>query len=214
VNGPDKDLVDSSKPCIGNASPNAVLVGYQRWAKSSFWPTCFRDIRFAIGPRVETDRNFKRLNTLGEIRADFDVYRWHGTIADRRKRILLALKTCRPDNPLCKKVTAEADSLEGPDFGFSFVPFVELDGGGHVKEEKVTNTKPVASEIVPRHAIFRVYTGGVAELDYKRATLKLDGAMIEGLKQKTEETLERKLGDLRSEEAAVMSFLQARLKKS
>ena len=41
----------------------------------------------------------------------------------------------------------------------------------------------------------------------------LDGGMIEGLKQKTEETLERKLGDLRSEEAAVMSFLQARLKK-
>ncbi|HEX4630739.1 MAG TPA: DNA topoisomerase IB [Chthoniobacterales bacterium] len=41
----------------------------------------------------------------------------------------------------------------------------------------------------------------------------LDGAMIEGLKQKTEETLERKLGDLRSEEAAVMSFLQARLNK-
>jgi len=41
----------------------------------------------------------------------------------------------------------------------------------------------------------------------------LDGAIIEGLKQKTEETLERKLGDLRSEEAAVMTFLQARLKK-
>jgi DNA topoisomerase I len=41
----------------------------------------------------------------------------------------------------------------------------------------------------------------------------LDGAMIEGLKQKTEETLERKRGDLRSEEAAVMSFLQARLAK-
>ena len=41
----------------------------------------------------------------------------------------------------------------------------------------------------------------------------LDGAMIEGLKQKTAETLERKRGDLRSEEAAVMSFLQARLDK-
>jgi len=41
----------------------------------------------------------------------------------------------------------------------------------------------------------------------------LDGGMIEGLKRKTEETLERKLGDLRSEEAAVMSFLQARLDK-
>jgi len=41
----------------------------------------------------------------------------------------------------------------------------------------------------------------------------LDGAMIEGLKQKTEETLERKLGDLRSEEAAVLSFLQTRLQR-
>src|SRR5256885_506356 len=41
----------------------------------------------------------------------------------------------------------------------------------------------------------------------------LGGALIEGLKRKTEETLERKLGDLRSEEAAVMSFLQARLEK-
>ena len=41
----------------------------------------------------------------------------------------------------------------------------------------------------------------------------LDGAMIDGLKEKTAETLERKLGDLRSEEAAVLSFLQARLAK-
>jgi DNA topoisomerase-1 len=41
----------------------------------------------------------------------------------------------------------------------------------------------------------------------------LDGAIIEGLKRKTEETLERKRGDLRSDEAAVMSFLQARLAK-
>jgi DNA topoisomerase-1 len=41
----------------------------------------------------------------------------------------------------------------------------------------------------------------------------LDGAMIEGLKQKTEETLEEKPPDLKSEEAAVMRFLQARLGK-
>jgi DNA topoisomerase I len=41
----------------------------------------------------------------------------------------------------------------------------------------------------------------------------LDGATIEGLERKTEETLERKLDDLRSEEAAVMSFMQARLAK-
>ncbi|HSV61969.1 MAG TPA: DNA topoisomerase IB, partial [Chthoniobacterales bacterium] len=42
----------------------------------------------------------------------------------------------------------------------------------------------------------------------------LDGTMIEGLKQKTEIALERKRGDLRSEEAAVLCFLQARLEKT
>ncbi|HYJ05808.1 MAG TPA: DNA topoisomerase IB [Chthoniobacterales bacterium] len=41
----------------------------------------------------------------------------------------------------------------------------------------------------------------------------LDGGMIEGLKQKTEETLSKKLRNMRAEEAAVMSFLQARLTK-
>ena len=39
----------------------------------------------------------------------------------------------------------------------------------------------------------------------------LDGDMIEGLRQKTEEALAEKLEDLRAEEAAVMSFLQAKL---
>ena len=41
----------------------------------------------------------------------------------------------------------------------------------------------------------------------------LDGDMIEGLKQKTEEALSENLDDLRAEEAAVMSFLQERLAK-
>jgi len=39
----------------------------------------------------------------------------------------------------------------------------------------------------------------------------LDGDMIEGLKQKTEEALAEKLEDMRAEEAAVMAFLQAKL---
>jgi DNA topoisomerase-1 len=39
----------------------------------------------------------------------------------------------------------------------------------------------------------------------------LDGDMIEGLKQKTEEALSENLEDLRAEEAAVMAFIQAKL---
>lgn len=42
----------------------------------------------------------------------------------------------------------------------------------------------------------------------------LDGNLIEGLKKETEKTLEESLADLRSEEAAVLSFLRERLAKS
>lgn len=42
----------------------------------------------------------------------------------------------------------------------------------------------------------------------------LSGEMIDGLRRKTEQALEKNLPDLRSVEAAVMSFLQARLAKS
>jgi DNA topoisomerase-1 len=41
----------------------------------------------------------------------------------------------------------------------------------------------------------------------------LDGDMIEGLKQRTEETLSENLEDLRAEEAAVMAFIQEKLAK-
>ncbi len=42
----------------------------------------------------------------------------------------------------------------------------------------------------------------------------MSGEMIDGLRRKTEKALEKNLPDLRSVEAAVMSFLQARLAKS
>jgi DNA topoisomerase-1 len=42
----------------------------------------------------------------------------------------------------------------------------------------------------------------------------LDGNLIEGLKKQTEETLAESLGDLRSEEATVLAFLQERLAKN
>src|SRR5206468_7502869 len=39
----------------------------------------------------------------------------------------------------------------------------------------------------------------------------LDGNLIEGLKKRTEDMLENSLGDLRSEEAAVLAFLREKL---
>jgi DNA topoisomerase-1 len=41
----------------------------------------------------------------------------------------------------------------------------------------------------------------------------LDGDLIAGLRKTTEKTLENSLGDLRSEEAAVLAFLRDRLER-
>jgi len=41
----------------------------------------------------------------------------------------------------------------------------------------------------------------------------LDGGLIEGLKKRTEKTLEESLGDFRSEDIAVLIFLRERLAK-
>jgi DNA topoisomerase-1 len=42
----------------------------------------------------------------------------------------------------------------------------------------------------------------------------MDGSMLESLKQKTEETLEEELANLRPEEAAVLGLLQQKLSRS
>ncbi|MDQ3198838.1 MAG: DNA topoisomerase IB, partial [Verrucomicrobiota bacterium] len=61
------------------------------------------------------------------------------------------------------------------------------------------NTPAVCRKCYVHPAVFETY---------------LDGGMIEGLRKRTEKTLEESLSDLRSEEAAVLSFLQERLAKS
>ncbi|MEO8439450.1 MAG: DNA topoisomerase IB [Spartobacteria bacterium] len=61
------------------------------------------------------------------------------------------------------------------------------------------NTPAVCRKCYVHPAVFETY---------------LDGSLIEGLKKRTEKTLEESLNDLRSDEAAVLSFLQERLAKS
>ena len=165
----DKDCQPQPE-CAKSADPDATLRTYQGWTRTS--PFCLSEVRFAFGPRFETDRNFQRINTLAEARFDFDFWRLIGAIGDKRAMILGDLKNSA-------KYRAKADLLEGPDVGFSLLPYVEFDAGGHANEEMVTNTKAKTSVEVPRHGIFRVYAGGVAKFEYKRASLKLDSAMIE-----------------------------------
>lgn len=157
-------------PACVKSGTSKTLATFSSWAATS--PHCLTQVRFAYGPRFETDRNFQRINTLGEVRFDFDFWRLLGGIADKRSMILGDLKNNA-------KYRAKADLLEGPNWGFSLLPYLEFDGGGHANQETVTNKKTKTSLEVPRHGIFRIYAGGVAKIEYKRASLKIDSAMIE-----------------------------------
>ena len=107
------------------------------------------DIKFYVGPKAEFDRNFKRKNLLGNVRFDFNFWRWLATIANQCALITDA------DGGIGEE---KGKSLEGIDFGFKLVPYVSFDAGGHVNNETVHNDAGV-SVFVPRHAIFRTYFG-------------------------------------------------------
>jgi hypothetical protein len=137
------------------------------------------NIGLGIGPRFETDRIFRRRNVLGEIRADFHFFRWTTTIEERRR--LLA-------EDLQHRLGYGADSadwIEGINFGFSVVPYAALDFGGHVNEETVTNSKTHTSVTVPHHEITRGIAGILGKIEYRKATLSLDEAMIGLASQET-----------------------------
>ena len=125
--------------------------------------------KFYIGPKAEFDRTFKRINALGEIRFDFNFYRFLGTIKGRRDLI-----TQPPPFGIGEE---NGKSLEGVDFGFKLVPYVLFNFGGHVTNETVTKeveselngviTKNEISVLVPRHKILRGYIGFTGEFEWR-----------------------------------------------
>jgi hypothetical protein len=95
--------------------------------------------------KLETDRKFQRINTLGNARFEFNFYKWLQTIKDKRTRLEADLQD--------KAGLVELTS------GFKVVPYLSFDFGGHVKNETVKNTKKSKSLVVPKHDIFRSYVG-------------------------------------------------------
>jgi hypothetical protein len=134
-------------------------------------------VKFYIGPKAEFDRKFQRKNVLGNVRLDFNFYRWLGSI--KYKRDLIAKR--EPPFGIGKE---KGQALEGIDFGFKLVPYLSFDFGGHVNNETVTKTvaKVPLSVLVPRHGIFRSYAGFLATIEWKTfwlpTTLTLDESIV------------------------------------
>lgn len=122
--------------------------------KAGFGGGDFRDktvvsptgLLLAYGPRYETDRTFKRVNLLGEVRTELYLSGLSRGVDALRARA-------------SAKSPKYRDFIEGPIAGFQITPYFQLDAGAHVNNETVSNSTAHQSEVIPEHSIVRVYGG-------------------------------------------------------
>lgn len=125
------------------APPDVQLKTFYRWRKTPWYRLGRYD--FFVGPKLEADRAFNRINMLGAVQFDFYFHRWIATINEKRKLLTPNLKE-------------NADLVEINN-GFRLIPYLAFDFGGSVRNETVENKDKNISISVPRHPIFRTNLG-------------------------------------------------------
>jgi hypothetical protein len=129
-------------------------------------------MQFSFGPRQETDRDFKRLNSLGEFRWELYLHQLSHNMA--------ALKA-----KLSAQQPQYRDFLELPVRGYIFTPYFQLDTGAHVNDETVANSKTKQSVLVPSHYIVRTYFGVKGTLEFWRSSIDVDGSYLDAIDEET-----------------------------
>jgi|SRR5215831_5250176 len=170
-----RNLVERTAEKVHDAK--STIPDYADWAHSSWHKVA--TLKFYLGPKVELDREFKRINLLGSMRFDLNMFRWLGTIAYKRG-LISEEPNISPGLRLGGLGKDKGALVDGIDTGFKLVPYLILDFGGHVNNETVT--KNTSSVFVPRHGIFRTYLGGQGTIEWLTwaipTTLTVDGSVV------------------------------------
>jgi hypothetical protein len=155
------------RPIRGRSEPkqdDVQLKTNRNWRLTPWYQLGSYD--FFIGPKLEADRVFRRINVLGHARFEFRFHRWVATIDHKRK--------------LLPELGDLADLVE-INRGYRFIPYVSFDFGGHVKNETVENSDKMVSVSVPRHGIFRSNLGLKALLQWRMLSLPMTLTLDERL---------------------------------
>jgi hypothetical protein len=141
----NRTLRDSSQSAgkCESASDDVQLKTFYKWRRTPWYRLGSYD--FFIGPKLEADRAFNRINALGTVRFELRFHRWLATIENRRKLLEPNLK--------------EDTDLVELNSGFRVIPYFGFDFGGNVRNETVENKDKNVSISVPRHPIFRTNIG-------------------------------------------------------
>jgi hypothetical protein len=145
---------------VGGLSNSTEGSDPSKWRKVNPW-----SMQIAFGPRLETDRDFNHLNTLGEFRSELYLPWLSKDMVGRKAKIAALHPEYR-------------DFLELPTRGYSFAPYFQFDGGGHVNKETITNSKTKQSVVVPPYSIERTYFGFKGNMQYWLLSLDLDAYYV------------------------------------
>jgi len=148
-----------------SAPDDVQLKSFYKWRRTPWYRLGSYD--FFIGPKLEADRAFNRINTLGTVRFDLRFHRWLATIEQKRQFLKANLKE-------------DADLVELTS-GFRVIPYFGFDFGGNVRNETVENKDKNVSISVPRHPIFRTNLGLKSLFQWSLFSLPMTLTLEEGL---------------------------------
>ncbi len=136
----------ASRPPAGSKIPV-----YAGWARTPWYR--LSNLKFYIGPKLEADRKFGRVNLVGNARLDFNFHKFVGLIKNKRT--------------LLERNLADKASFVEINNGLNIVPYVAFDFGRHLTDETIRNDRKKLKTVIPSYPIFRTYLGVNAILERK-----------------------------------------------
>ncbi|NYF51082.1 hypothetical protein [Tunturiibacter gelidoferens] len=119
------------------------------------------------GLRAEIDTQYGGTNLIGEGRAEFYLSKLYATANARTAAVSAA-------NPSIRS------TLNLPANGWSVTPYIQYDGGGHVKAQSISNSTANLPNIdIPTYSISRFYFGSQATATYGINSVTFDGSWVE-----------------------------------
>ena len=162
---------DPEHPGNCDAFNSSNIPAFASWSRTPWLR--FAATKFYLGPKLEFDRSFHRVNTLGSARLDFRLFRWLGSVSHKRGLI---------SGDIGEEKTA---TLEGINTGLRIIPYISFDFGGHANNEtieKELSATQTVTLVVPRHKILRGYLGFTGTIEWRLGpvpmTITLDESTV------------------------------------
>lgn len=138
-----------------------LIPNYENWRRTPY-ASLEGATFFYYGPKLEVEQKFNRANLLGNVKLEFRLKKWRGSIAQQRSYLFsdtAASIFSEEDANEKKYLTEDQVKQIRLKTGFSLTPFVGTEFGSKIFEKTAISGNKLISYDNPRYNIFRVYAG-------------------------------------------------------